>query len=321
MANILLTGAGFSRNWGGWLANEAFEYLLGVDGLHPRVRRMLWEHKERKTGFEGVYTALKGAATNPVEAEVFRSFDAAVAGMFHVMRGGFERATIDLPMLRFLASFAAIFTLNQDTFLELKYLCLTGEGIRSASNGVFFGVEAPGLRSAADQEFMPPGFYTPCDAPYTLRDRFQPYFKLHGSSNWAAPENGKLMLIIGGGKDIEIRKSPLLSWYFEEFEKRIRGNQVVIVGYSFNDEHINTILAAAARSGTRYFIVDPRGADVIDKRDGHAAITQPRNVFMDTMIDSIDGASRRDLRSTLGSDYIERTKLDHFMTVSDRQKL
>jgi hypothetical protein len=30
MPYYLLTGAGFSRNWGGWLANEAFEYLLGA---------------------------------------------------------------------------------------------------------------------------------------------------------------------------------------------------------------------------------------------------------------------------------------------------
>ena len=29
MTYILLTGAGFSRNWGGWLASEAFEYLIG----------------------------------------------------------------------------------------------------------------------------------------------------------------------------------------------------------------------------------------------------------------------------------------------------
>ena len=29
MPCVLLTGAGFSRNWGGWLAIEAFEYLLG----------------------------------------------------------------------------------------------------------------------------------------------------------------------------------------------------------------------------------------------------------------------------------------------------
>jgi hypothetical protein len=37
MPHYLLTGAGFSRNWGGWLANEAFEYLLG-DGTDPTCR-------------------------------------------------------------------------------------------------------------------------------------------------------------------------------------------------------------------------------------------------------------------------------------------
>jgi hypothetical protein len=29
MNPVVLLGAGFSRNWGGWLASEAFEYLLG----------------------------------------------------------------------------------------------------------------------------------------------------------------------------------------------------------------------------------------------------------------------------------------------------
>src|ERR1700741_3758638 len=85
MTRILLTGAGFSRNWGGWLANEAFEYLLGCDGIHPRARQYLWNHKERGTGFEGVYQALKDEATNLADTEVFKQFHDMVSGMFHVM--------------------------------------------------------------------------------------------------------------------------------------------------------------------------------------------------------------------------------------------
>ncbi len=48
-----LFGAGFSRNWGGWLASEVFEYLLGC----PKVKedeelvKLLWEHKNQG-GFE-----------------------------------------------------------------------------------------------------------------------------------------------------------------------------------------------------------------------------------------------------------------------------
>jgi hypothetical protein len=319
MANILLTGAGFSRNWGGWLANEVFEYLLGVDGLHPRVRRMLWDHKEKKTGFEGVYTALKGAATNPTELEIFMQFDMAVSGMFHVMRGGFQSATIHSDIRKFLGRFEAIFTLNQDTLMEQKYLAIGSDDFRSQSDGVFFGAEAPGIRKAEDKEWMPPGLYTPADPPFTIRERHQPYFKLHGSSNWAASDNGRLMLILGGSKEIEIPKYPLLAWYFDEFRRRIVGNQVVIIGYSFSDDHINNILRASANNGTRYFIIDPSGVDVIDKRDPRAQIPQPRSELMETMMTCIDGASRRNLLSTIQNDNIERTKLYHFMTVSDRR--
>ena len=53
MSHILLLGAGFSRNWGGWLASEVFEYLLGcpesLGNVH--LRRALWKSKS-EGGFE-----------------------------------------------------------------------------------------------------------------------------------------------------------------------------------------------------------------------------------------------------------------------------
>lgn len=45
MTSYLLLGAGISRNWGGWPASEAFEYLLGrqeIAGNEP-LRRLLWK--------------------------------------------------------------------------------------------------------------------------------------------------------------------------------------------------------------------------------------------------------------------------------------
>src|ERR1700733_9926625 len=39
MTLILLTGAGFSRNWGGWLASEAFEYVLGCSDVGEDLNR------------------------------------------------------------------------------------------------------------------------------------------------------------------------------------------------------------------------------------------------------------------------------------------
>jgi hypothetical protein len=59
MPHLLLLGAGFSRNWGGWLADEAFEYLLGchqIDG--GGIRELLWSYKDRG-GFEAALAELQ----------------------------------------------------------------------------------------------------------------------------------------------------------------------------------------------------------------------------------------------------------------------
>jgi hypothetical protein len=44
MPHYLLTGAGFSANWGGWVASEAFENLLGTPEImaDPNLRDLLW---------------------------------------------------------------------------------------------------------------------------------------------------------------------------------------------------------------------------------------------------------------------------------------
>ncbi len=53
MHHYLFTGAGFSRNWGGWHANEAFEYLVGAPEIDDDLRIISWEAKLRGEGFEG----------------------------------------------------------------------------------------------------------------------------------------------------------------------------------------------------------------------------------------------------------------------------
>src|SRR5438445_12250763 len=60
MPHILLTGAGFSRNWGGWLADEAFEYLLGCQQVDDDIRALLWKHKGLG-GFEAALSHLQSA--------------------------------------------------------------------------------------------------------------------------------------------------------------------------------------------------------------------------------------------------------------------
>jgi hypothetical protein len=245
---------------------------------------------------------------------VFKKFHEAVAGMFHTMRLGFEKANILSNILNFMASFDAIFTLNQDTLLELQYL---NQDLRTRSQGRLFGAEMPGLTKAGTApDYAPPGYFKPANGPYSVKERYQPIFKLHGSSNWALPDETNLMLILGGDKASEIPKQPLLKWYFEEFDRRLAGSRVVIIGYSFGDEHINESLRKAAISGARFFIIDPRGVDIIENlATGFAHIpTSSQNWLHNALSKNIDGASRRSLNTTFSDDDIEYTKINHFMT-------
>ena len=76
----LLLGAGFSRNWGGWLASEVEEYLLSLPALGPVVRSQLLECRARG-GFE---KALANLASNDNTRHEFESLQDALAKMFQL---------------------------------------------------------------------------------------------------------------------------------------------------------------------------------------------------------------------------------------------
>src|SRR5258708_7026318 len=124
MTRILLTGAGFSRNWGGWLANEAFEYLLGVPDIDDQVRHQLWSDKSRGGGFEDSLAEFQQRG----DERRLRGFDAAIVGMFNEMNQAFSNTKFepqthnDYLVRSFLVRFDAIFSLNQDLLLEHHYL-------------------------------------------------------------------------------------------------------------------------------------------------------------------------------------------------------
>src|SRR5215469_8422713 len=93
MPHYLLTGAGFSRNWGGLLANEAFEYLLGAPEIDEYLRIILWGAKLKREGFEGALSDIQNAYTankcNETKQRLDR-FTQAVIGMFSAMQAAFD---------------------------------------------------------------------------------------------------------------------------------------------------------------------------------------------------------------------------------------
>jgi hypothetical protein len=128
---ILLTGAGFSRNWGGWLANEAFEYLIGCPEIDDNLRHLLWTCKSKGGGFEDALAELQqeyNRCKDERTKQPLVALLAGIVGMFNYMDQAFEQTTFEpstqppaYSIRGFLRKFDAIFTLNQDLLLERHY--------------------------------------------------------------------------------------------------------------------------------------------------------------------------------------------------------
>jgi hypothetical protein len=319
MTRILLTGAGFSRNWGGWLANEAFEYLLGCAEIDQETRRLLWHSKEGGGGFEDTLANLANVKNDEGKKRL-DDLTAALVGMFNAMGLGFMQRQFEFQtdvrymVKTFLAQFDAIFTLNQDTLLELHYL-------NSVVGGKYSGSQMPGIKPLnpnAPYLGTPHSKITPKQPDpdnFKLSPSIQPYIKLHGSYNWADGPSGGPILIMGGQKAISINQFPLLNRYHREFRELLQrpDARLMVIGYSFSDGHINTAIGEGVERGLKLFIIDPLGVDVLDKRQKEP-VGRGRDQYMDKVAPSIIGASRRPLTSIFNDDVVEHARVMKFFT-------
>jgi hypothetical protein len=314
---VLLLGAGFSRNWGGWLANEATEYLLGSAHLDATHRKLLLDCRQ-KGGFEAALGTLQQqykTTASDADKERLRSFRAALESMLEDMNDGlgahgyFEsRSGPEMPLRRCLAHFDAIFTLNYDVFLETHYF---NKSIAFVNREKWDGWQLPGLKPWTSDYKVYGGAHVPWlihdSDSHILHPRQQPYIKLHGSANWRDDTDGRMM-IAGINKGLLIGDQPLLSWYQELFIDYLSKpkSRLMVIGYSFSDVHINDrIIAAAAAGQLELFIIDPQGLDVLDKGASDKLLT--------TLGPVTRGISRRSLGETFGRDRVEHEKLWKFL--------
>ena len=331
MSKILLLGAGFSRNWGGWLASEAFDYLLSTPEVaaNLHVRELLWRTKE-DGGFESALAEVQRDYVRAPHEHLanLNALQGAVGRMFLDMNRGllahndleFQNAR-ERMLATALVKFDAIFTLNQDLLLEHRYL---NDNVMLLEPGRWNGYQLPGLRrrpsatfpfpevrSLANQDWSP---FDPCD--FHVEATSQPLFKLHGSSNWTEQAGNQLM-VIGGNKENEIRMHPILTWYHQQFERlmAVPQSRLMIIGYGFRDAHINRAIEIAAQQhGLRMFVIDPLGSDLARALNSTATPGQIRvqSPLEALFRQALCGASRRSLREIFGGDGVEHAKVMRF---------
>ncbi len=274
MTNILLLGAGFSKNWGAPIASEFFNALIADPEVRANepIRTLLWRNR---SNFENALEQLQHNFRQNQQAnrEPLLLMQRAMLRIFGRINDIFrrqdfelhqERLTVDRnrTVVEFLAKFDAIFTLNQDLLLEIHYL---DHVHNQTTNRRWNGSSVPGMQPTGAGEPGAPWssrIWTP-NEDYTVHQNSQPFFKLHGSTNWKdAGENADIM-IMGGGKAGAIQASPVLRRlqdFLTEYARR-GGTRVTVIGYGFGDAHINVILKDAIENrGLLLYVVDPRGA-------------------------------------------------------------
>lgn len=306
MNHVLLLGAGFTYNWGGWLASEVFEHLLGVESLDADTRRLLWKTKDRG-GFEAALAELQAAAGRRGHSPQLDALQSAILDLFNRMNPALATAAVKAefePLIPFFRRFDAIFTTNQDLLVEHHY-----PDAHLGPTGRWAGWRCPGTQFVGGDPKDRARAAVPTPPPFDLVANIQPYIKLHGSSN-LKDDLGRPLIAMGGNKPGTIGSHPLLAWYHQKFKQCLEqpDTRLMVIGYSFSDPHIDdVILAAAKRHGCRIFIMDPRGVDVLNKYP-NAAIPVPAHALTDFII----GGSRRSIRSTFGADQVERDKVMRF---------
>jgi len=312
---LLLTGAGFTRNWGGWLAKEIEGDLLGRLADHSQLQQLLHE----SDGFEVVLERCQrdAAGGNAPAQHRYDDLQKAVAASFHAM----NVALANRPQFHFsndrkysvnafLARFEAIYTLNQDLLLELHY-DPSLEQTRRGNGWYFPGV--PGVANRSPFKVDRVDQRRKVLSSISEVPHCQPVYKLHGSTDWY-DDSGDLF-VMGGAKESFIQRKPLLVAYFNDFACRLRqpGARLMIIGYGFADEHVNQVLVDAGKENPSLgvYFVHPDGRDAICRG------VRAQDRFLPQYVPPLGylrciGESRRPFSSTFNEDELEFQKITRF---------
>lgn len=205
--SILLTGAGFTHNLGGYLASDLWAQIFNHRAVQrfPEVRKAMQEDEVR-FNFEEIYdrvtygehfTAEQKEAMAEAVRSAYRDLDDIIRGFRET-----DRSMSFNAVARFVERFAGtqknpgfVFTLNQDLFVERripfqKLVALPGlpkgGGFSTAFNSV--PIEDIQIRLPNNVQVQNPE----PEFPAELADLS--YVKLHGSMDWLSHIAAKLIL-------------------------------------------------------------------------------------------------------------------------------
>lgn len=251
----LLTGAGFTHNFGGYLASQFWEHIfnLPITYQNPGLQLIL-KHRKYKYDFEEIYAVLR--EKNDERFSLYMSaLDEVYGEIDTLVQAALDQSQTDISLnelRKWLGRFSGgdknagyIFTLNQDLFFE-----------RHGGRGSEFIPAFPGAPSGSDYsavQRLSTIRKIPLDKNITYAETVRHLghinaIKLHGSCNWTSSVDGSGAMALGVNKHASIQQEPLLQHYLKLFEDVLLSGEVRqlwIVGYGYGDPHINRVIAEA----------------------------------------------------------------------------
>ena len=269
--NVLFTGAGFTKNFGGFLAKEMWSKIFNDPHVqsYPRIKELLVNDFDYESIFHRILNAnYSEDEKNVISASILEAYrsldnicrewlfrnDAPNPVNIYGVNKLIERFSYDTNKKGF------FFTLNQDLFVERHFSsinsALTLPGVKKIPDAHKTIIKLP----LENQDFIK----LPTDSELNgSANNFYSgtihYVKLHGSYCWIS-SSGINRYVIGKDKEDQIAAEPLLSWYFNIF-KNVLSNpnrKLLIIGYGFRDVHVNEIFANSVKDfGLKLFVISP----------------------------------------------------------------
>lgn len=261
---ILLTGAGFTCNFGGFTASEVWTRIFNFPAV--KTSDKLTARLKGNFDFESIYGQVMATGEQDEKkviqeaiAYAYETLDASI-----VNRKNGSSSLSGMGSFKFIELFKGtreekglIFTLNQDLFMERENATLFKP--IGSPNGLVESLD--NARSLREDGFRQlPSSIDEIEKEFAQATPWV-YMKLHGSYGWLSAD-GSRQLVIGKNKKEQIDSEPLLKFSYEVFDKAIQegGKKMVIAGYSFRDKHINDLLIKGIyHHGLRLFVVDILG--------------------------------------------------------------
>jgi hypothetical protein len=266
--NYILTGAGFTVNWGGWTADRLLSNLLSIKAIKNNADLRLFLSQTKSQNFESILDELrKLVESDPKQwKEKYRIFESSIIEAFKEMEKDYAKAqfSYNYDVENLFAQCDVIFTLNQDLLLERYFINLARQcfhpGVKPRGHPqAFYSASYQSMSNSYmggdETQIYDENRLRSFDIPYKNSTSI-PYIKLHGSINWRDQSSGNLM-IMGTNKEDHISQHDLTKKYFEIFDKALNApnSHLLIIGYSFSDKHINKIIfEAILNSGLKLFI-------------------------------------------------------------------